>query len=152
MLRRHKVYAYITRAEQLLVFKQVDFPEAGIQISGGTIESGELPEDAVLREAVEETGLERLHLVSYLGSDEYHLSSADGDEIHLRHLCHMLCAQDTADTWQHYENYPSDGSPDPILFEFYWLPLTAAAGILNLYYTAKLDQLPDAADGQASGS
>jgi ADP-ribose pyrophosphatase YjhB (NUDIX family) len=70
MLRRHKVYAYITRAEQLLVFKQVDFPEAGIQIPGGTIESGELPEDAVLREAVEETGLERLHLVSYLGSDE----------------------------------------------------------------------------------
>jgi 8-oxo-dGTP pyrophosphatase MutT (NUDIX family) len=152
MLRRHKVYAYITRAEQLLVFKQVDFPEAGIQIPGGTIESGELPEDAVLREAVEETGLERLHLVSYLGSDEYHISSTDGDEIHLRHFYHMLCAQDTADTWQHYENYPSDGSPDPILFEFYWLPLTAAAGILNLYYTAKLDQLPDAADGQASGS
>ena len=54
------MYAYITRAEQLLVFKQVDFPEAGIQIPGGTIESGELPEDPVLREAFEETGLKRL--------------------------------------------------------------------------------------------
>ena len=29
------MYAYITRAEQLLVFKQVDFPKAGIQIPGG---------------------------------------------------------------------------------------------------------------------
>jgi len=96
----------------------VDFPEAGIQIPGGTIESGELPEVTVLREAVEETELERLHLVSYLGSDEYHISNADGDEIHLRHFYHMLCAQDTADTWQHYENRPSDVSPDPILFEF----------------------------------
>ena len=151
MLRRHKVYAYITRAEQLLVFKHVDFPEAGIQVPGGTIESGELPEVAVLRAAVEETGPERLHLVSYLGSDEYHLSSAGGDEIHLRHFYHLLCAQDTADTWQHYENYHSDGSPDPILFEFYWLPLTDAARILNPYYTARLGQLPGAADGQASG-
>ena len=29
------MYAFITRAEQLLVFKQVDFPKAGIQIPGG---------------------------------------------------------------------------------------------------------------------
>ncbi len=148
MLRRHKVYAYITRADQLLVFKHVDFPEAGIQIPGGTIESGETPEIAVMREASEETGLQGLVLEKYLGSDEYHVLSTHPEEIHLRHFYHMLCAQDTADTWQHYENYPSDGSPDPILFEFYWLPLTDAAGKLNPYYTAKLGQLPGAADGQ----
>ena len=64
----NKIFAYITRAEQLLVFKDVDFPEAGIQIPGGTIESGELPEDAVLREAVEEIGLGRLHLVFVWGN------------------------------------------------------------------------------------
>ena len=148
MLRRHKVYAYITRAEQLLVFKHVDFPEAGIQIPGGTIESDELPEDDVLRESVEETGLERLHLGSYLGSDEYHISSADGDEIHLRYFFHLRCPQDVPENWQHHERHPSDGSTNPILFDFYWLPLTDAAGKLNPYYTAKLGQLPGTADGQ----
>ena len=63
----NKVFAYVTRAEQLLVFRHVDSPEAGIQIPGGTIESGELPEDAVLREAVEAIGLGRLHRVFVWG-------------------------------------------------------------------------------------
>jgi ADP-ribose pyrophosphatase YjhB (NUDIX family) len=64
----NKVFAYIIRADHLLVFKHVDFPEAGIQIPGGTIESDELPEDDVLRESVEETGLERLHRVVVWGN------------------------------------------------------------------------------------
>jgi 8-oxo-dGTP pyrophosphatase MutT (NUDIX family) len=66
MNHRHKVYAYITRGDQLLVFRHIDFPGAGIQTPGGTIEEGEEPEDAVLREAVEETGLVKLRLVSHL--------------------------------------------------------------------------------------
>ena len=48
----------------------MDFPEAGIQIPGGTIEDGEEPDEAVQREAFKETGLEKLRLVSHLGSDE----------------------------------------------------------------------------------
>lgn len=39
-----KVYAYIKRAEQLLVFSHMDFPEAGIQVPGETLEPGELRE------------------------------------------------------------------------------------------------------------
>lgn len=58
-----KVYAYITRGEQLLVFNHVDFPEAGIQVPGGTLEPDELPESAVLREALKETGLEGLQQI-----------------------------------------------------------------------------------------
>ena len=41
MQQIQKVYAYITRAEQLLVFSHVDFPEAGIQVPGGTLEPGD---------------------------------------------------------------------------------------------------------------
>ena len=55
-----KVYAYITRADKLLVFKHVDFPEAGIQIQGGSMEAWETPEMAVMREVEEETGLREL--------------------------------------------------------------------------------------------
>ena len=63
-----KVYAYITSPEnQLLVFKHMDFPEAGIQVAGGTVELGEAVEQAVMREAQEETGLSDLQLVRKVG-------------------------------------------------------------------------------------
>ena len=47
---KHKVYAYITYANRLLVFRHVDGPDAGIQVPGGTIEEGEAPDEAVMRE------------------------------------------------------------------------------------------------------
>ena len=62
-----KVYAYITHANKLLVFKHVDFPEAGIQVPAGTMDAGETPEMAVMREVFEETGLKGLVLKKYLG-------------------------------------------------------------------------------------
>ena len=89
MLRRNKVFAYIIRGEHLLVFRHVDFPEAGIQIPGGTMEGGEDPALAVLREP------------------------------------------SVPDSWLHDELYPSDGSPAPITFEFYWLPAAGAAPIFR---------------------
>lgn len=55
---RRKVLAYITNRQRLLVFSHLDIPEAGIQVPGGTLEDGESPEEGVLREAYEETGLE----------------------------------------------------------------------------------------------
>lgn len=36
-----KVYAYLTYGRQLLVFKHTDYPEAGLQVPGGTVETGE---------------------------------------------------------------------------------------------------------------
>ena len=71
MRRVEKVYTYITQGKRLLVFRHVDFPAAGIQIPGGTIEYGESPEAAALREAGEETGLQDLVVNGYLGRDEF---------------------------------------------------------------------------------
>ena len=48
---KQKVYAYITHANRLLVFRHVDEPDAGIQVPGGTMEEGEAPDEAVMREA-----------------------------------------------------------------------------------------------------
>src|SRR3954447_6051365 len=46
-----KGIAYITHGEELLVFEEPDFPEAGTQVPGGTLESQELPAAGVMREA-----------------------------------------------------------------------------------------------------
>jgi 8-oxo-dGTP pyrophosphatase MutT (NUDIX family) len=63
-----KVTAFITRhsghGHELLL---VEHPHAGIQIPAGTVEDGETPEAAVLREAAEETGLTSLSVRLYLG-------------------------------------------------------------------------------------
>jgi 8-oxo-dGTP pyrophosphatase MutT (NUDIX family) len=64
-----KVTAFITRdsaqGRELLVFTH---PDAGIQVPAGTMEAGETPEIAVLREVSEETGLTAVRLVAYLGA------------------------------------------------------------------------------------
>jgi 8-oxo-dGTP pyrophosphatase MutT (NUDIX family) len=57
-ITKRKALAYITWGNSLLVFRHPHVPAAGIQVPGGTIEEGESPEEAVLREAIEETGLQ----------------------------------------------------------------------------------------------
>ena len=141
MPKIEKVYAYITEGERLLVFRHVDFPEAGIQVPGGTMESDETPEAAVLREAAEESGLQDLVVSEYLGSDEILDSDAQPGKAVVRHFFRLTSQQDVPEIWRHYEDDPSDGSSGPILFEFYWLPLGEAAGKLDPYFAARLEQL-----------
>ena len=38
---KQKVLAYIIQDDRLLVFRHTQFPEAGIQVPGGTVEQGE---------------------------------------------------------------------------------------------------------------
>lgn len=63
-----KVTAFITRpapdGHSLLLFEH---PHAGIQIPAGTVEAGETPQAAAVREAAEETGLTALTLRRALG-------------------------------------------------------------------------------------
>ena len=69
-----KITAFITResadGHDLLLFKH---PNAGIQILEGTVEDDETPEEAVLREVSEETGLTSLSVGEYLGCMEHRL-------------------------------------------------------------------------------
>jgi 8-oxo-dGTP pyrophosphatase MutT (NUDIX family) len=70
-----KVTAFITRGSGadggLLVFRHT---ASGVQVPAGTVEPGESFEDAVLREALEETGLADLKIVRFLGVRPYDLS------------------------------------------------------------------------------
>jgi 8-oxo-dGTP diphosphatase len=118
---REKVIAYITRGNKLLVFSHPHHPEAGIQVPAGTIEEGESPRDAVLREAREETGLHDLAIRAFLGVREVDVSPYGLEEIQRRHFFHLECHDETPATWRHYETDPGDGSPGPIEFELFWV-------------------------------
>lgn len=69
ILTVHKVTAFILRrgkaGVELLVF---DHPAAGIQLPAGTVERGERPAQAAMREAQEETGILSLRRLGWLGA------------------------------------------------------------------------------------
>lgn len=115
-----KVVAYVTHDDRLLVFRHPDVPEAGIQVPAGTVREGERLDDAVMREAREETGLDGLTLVRYLGERRRAMADVGRDETHHRHFFHLRCGGDPPRSWRHFERDPADGEPGPILFEFFW--------------------------------
>ncbi len=85
----HKVVAYITFERRLLVLEHVRIPEAEVQIVQGTVEDGEELEDAVTREAGEETALEGLSLVSFLGREEPQICRDGSKERQCRFFYHL---------------------------------------------------------------
>jgi 8-oxo-dGTP diphosphatase len=60
-IEKEKVLVYVTRTKNaerlLLIFAHRDYPEAGWQVPGGTLEIGEDPGTGALREIEEEAGL-----------------------------------------------------------------------------------------------
>jgi len=120
-----KAYAYITRGSQLLIFSHPDFPDAGLQVPGGTVQPDEAPSETVLREAHEETGLTQLRLGAFLGEQQRDLSDFGKAEIHHRYFYHVWCEEDTPAAWQHDETDPSDDPiyHVPIRLAFFWVAL-----------------------------
>jgi 8-oxo-dGTP diphosphatase len=116
-----KVIAYVTQGEHLLVFRHTAYPEAGIQVPAGTIEPGESPEEAVLREVREETGLSALRIKRLLAIREQDLSSFGQAEVYRRHFFHIEVFEEVPTTWRHWEALPSQG--EPVEFEFFWVKL-----------------------------
>ncbi|NJO42556.1 MAG: NUDIX domain-containing protein [Cyanobacteria bacterium CRU_2_1] len=116
-----KVFAYITNQDRLLVFSHPDFPEVGIQVPAGTVEQSETLQEAVLREAYEETGLVGLKLIGYLGSCIYDMSPWGGHPSQQRHFFHLEVEGKILSRWRHNET--SGGNRDPIMFELFWAQL-----------------------------
>lgn len=119
---KEKVFAYITNGERLLVFSHPLSPEAGIQVPAGSLKPGEDPAEGVMREAFEESGLSGLEMVGYLGEQNLDRTPYGArDEIHHRHFYHLVYPGNPPETWRNYETDPSDGSPGPIPFDFFWV-------------------------------
>lgn len=120
---RHRAYAYITKGRRLLLFTQPGAPEAGVQVPAGTIEAGEIPDDAVMREAREETGLTGLRLERLLAQDTREMRDWGSDELQYRWFYHLSVEGPTKETWRHGE-FAEDGSViHP--FEFFWADVNA---------------------------
>ncbi len=123
-----KVCAYITHNNRLLVFSQPKAPEAGIQVPGGSVEDGETLEEAVLREAYEETGLTGLVINGYLGEQKRLFLP---DETHHRHFFHLTYPHTPPETWEHIERFRSDGNPTPIVFSLFWADIHHAPRLIG---------------------
>lgn len=141
--RVEKVVAYITCGGKLLVFTHRDFPHVGVQVPAGTLEPGEDPAEAVLREAMEETGLENLKLVRALGTAEKDASELR-PELHVRHFYHLEAAPPVPERWAHAERHPSGGDLKEIWFNCYWVDpakIGKEEPALFFDFGAKLDKL-----------
>lgn len=126
---KHKILAYIINKNKLLVFNQPDYPEAGIQIVGGTLEKNEDINQAIIREIQEETGLKHFSIISYLGKTERNMEDYGKDEIHIRHFFHVITNENTNKSWTHIEKF-SSGSKNNILFNFYWIDFKDAKDLI----------------------
>jgi 8-oxo-dGTP pyrophosphatase MutT (NUDIX family) len=120
-----KVVAYIVRAGQLAVFTHLDDSdpvfESGLQVPAGTIEPGETTEQAVLREAHEESGLTGLNVVASLGVADYDVRPGK-HQIHRRHFFQISVDGPVEGTWDHADTDGGIGEPRP--FRFSWIPLS----------------------------
>lgn len=122
---RDKVLVYVVRDGHLLVFRHTDYSyeEVGLQVPAGSIRDGELPEEAALREAREETGLTSFKIVRKLGETEYDISPYRS-EIQRRHVFQLELHEDAPQRWASQEDH--DGATTPTRFECFWIPLEAA--------------------------
>ncbi|HUH36767.1 MAG TPA: NUDIX domain-containing protein [Spongiibacteraceae bacterium] len=142
---RHRVFTYITQGPKLLVLDYVDGSYVEPQIPGGTIEPGESPAQAALREAREETGLSGLKVVSFLGSFISDLRAIGRNETIKAWFFHLEAAGPTPQRWRHAESDPHDGSA-PVYIELYWVPMESIPKLGGIDCT----MLPELAESVAN--
>ena len=141
IIRKSKVVLYATWRGKLLVFREPDFPEYGLQVPGGTMEPGETPVEAARREFLEETGLVAPDVLTLLGERDYHYAPAGGPaRQHRRWFFHLALEGEFAESWEQMEMHPDAGGP-PIRFALSWLKLPLSETLFG-ELDALLDQLP----------
>ncbi len=115
----HKACACVVRQGEILAFRH---PLAGNQIVKGTIEAGEDPLKAVLRELEEESGL--VHTAAeWIGELEHLIQRAESlTEKQIWQLYVIPAPAECQEYWEHL----AIGSPaeEGLLFSFYWQKLS----------------------------
>ena len=131
MLTKKKVISYIVRThrnlKEILVFDHAGIPEAGVQVIGGTVETGEDLKLALKREIKEESGLNfEIEEMMYLGETFY--ERKDRDELNHR-TYFLINGENLENTFSHIVQ--SDGEDNGLEFLFYWLSFKEANKILT---------------------
>lgn len=139
MKTRHRAYAYITHGRRLLLFTHPLSPEAGIQVPAGSVEEGEDPGDAALREAHEEAGLSGLKMVRFLAQDTRDMRDCGTEELQYRWFYHLRCEETPPETWSHGE-FAEDGTVI-FPFDFFWADLDQGIPPLVANYDDMIPQL-----------
>jgi ADP-ribose pyrophosphatase YjhB (NUDIX family) len=104
--------------DDLLLFRHADFPEAGVQIPGGTVEIGsETAEAAVHREVMEEAGLCNLEMIRKAGVLDW--VWPEKQVLVKGHLYVLRAAASTPDTWTHAVG--GTGEDAQLRFAYFWL-------------------------------
>ncbi|WP_460799192.1 NUDIX hydrolase [Microbacterium sp. GXF0217] len=132
-----KVVAYVVHDGDLLVFTHDDVPldVAGVQVPAGSIEPGEEPGVAVVREALEETGV-ATRVIRDLGVEVYDVWPSK-PELHERHFFQLAPVEHSVpERWSAGEEDPSGGGQTQ-RWTCRWIPL-AQAHVLCAGFGAKL--------------
>jgi 8-oxo-dGTP pyrophosphatase MutT (NUDIX family) len=118
-------------SERLLVFDHLDV-HAGTQVPAGGIHLHESPEEAVLRELAEESGLDAAAVVRKLGEAWNRSEPGDvpvGLEEQIQHVFHLkLLDRPVHDRWEWAER--SGGAVVEHRFAFRWVSLDEAQQLL----------------------
>ncbi|MFJ1755926.1 NUDIX domain-containing protein [Kitasatospora sp. NPDC088134] len=123
-LPRIRVAAYVIRhrpGPELLVFDHVGMPEAGTQVPAGGVEAGEPPEEAVLREVVEESGLLTARVVRLLAVDDR--PHPETGQLRRTSFFHLRAPEDAPDAWEHLVRGAGDDAGLRFACRFVPLPL-----------------------------
>ena len=124
LAKRSRVYAYVTSAKGVLILEHPQHPAAGLQVPGGTVEAGELPEAAVIREVFEETSLEAVSEPILLGRHTFDMREYEMNEEQDAWFYQMHSLKPTRESWFHEEKFPSDDhDAGPIPLRLYWAKL-----------------------------
>jgi 8-oxo-dGTP pyrophosphatase MutT (NUDIX family) len=129
-----KACAYVTRDDgsQLLVFEGPH--HAGRQVPKGTVEPGETPHEALVREVNEESGL-RVEDPSPVAAD---LWLRRPGRVYVRYFFHVE-VEERRETWSH--NVTGSGTERGDVYRFSWLDLPTDT-LFALDLDAYVDRVP----------
>jgi len=148
-----KVTAFITRQKRDEEILLILHPHAGIQIPAGTVEKGENVEEELIREIMEETGLRKTIIKSYLGFKEKKLPSnefilSDKTKVYSRPTStsfnwaelrkgitvtsNRICGEYTQITYNEYDRFPN---PQYIIYQIIgWVPTAALSREIRRHF------------------
>jgi ADP-ribose pyrophosphatase YjhB (NUDIX family) len=115
-------YVYLTCGSELLVFRQTDFPDVGLQIPGGVALEDEEPQATALRCFAETTGLSGLQNVSWLGEAAYVFTRIRTKYTRHRQFFHATLPELRQKRWSATGPSP-DGSGRPIRLGYFVTPV-----------------------------